>query len=167
MIAGFLLCRFSCNYIRIVQRMQSYAFQVISKRSRSTFFFLRDRTGTGPCPEKQQGAVYIYRDINLSPIPARCDGIFGLQLSELGYELRNGFCVNSHIFMRQWRGLRVYQFMSLRKGMATIMTMKRNSKQPNCQIFVVKSLCSLGWKQLTNKEATVKATPTPTTPAHP
>lgn len=29
------------------------------------------------------------------------------------------------------------------------------------------SLCSLGWKQLTNKEATVKATPTPTTPAHP
>ena len=29
------------------------------QRSRSTIFFLRDRTGTGPCPEEQQGAAYI------------------------------------------------------------------------------------------------------------
>ena len=70
----------------------------------------------------------IYQDINLSPVPAWCDGVFGLQFLELGYELRNGFCVNSHIFMRQWRGLRVCQFMSLRIGMATIMTMKRHGK---------------------------------------
>ena len=44
---------------------------------------------------------------------------------------------------------------------------KDHSKNYFSQNIEHSSLCSLGWKQLTNKEATVKATPTPTTPAHP
>ena len=39
--------------------MQRYTFHVISRETEAQFFFLRDRTGTGPCPEKQQGAAYI------------------------------------------------------------------------------------------------------------
>ena len=49
--------------------MQRYTFHVISKRSRSTFFFLRDRTGQVRVP-KSNKVQYIYQDINLSPVPA-------------------------------------------------------------------------------------------------
>ena len=56
--------------------MQRYTFHVISKRSRSTFFFLRDRTEDRSVTRRATRCS-IYRDINLSPVPARCDGVFG------------------------------------------------------------------------------------------
>lgn len=41
--------------------------------------FLRDRTGIGDRSVSRRATMCsVYRDINLSPVPARCDGVFGL-----------------------------------------------------------------------------------------
>ena len=83
----------------------------IQEKQKHNLFF-EGQDGDGPVTRRATRCS-VYRDINLSPVPAWCDGVFGLWFLELGYELRNGFCVNSHIFMRQWRGLRglsVYEF---------------------------------------------------------
>ena len=39
--------------------------------------FLRDRTGDRSVSRKATRCS-VYRDISLSPVPARCDGVFGL-----------------------------------------------------------------------------------------
>ena len=39
--------------------------------------FFEGQDGSGPCPEKQQGAAYI-GTLTYPPVPARCDGVFRL-----------------------------------------------------------------------------------------
>ena len=40
-------------------------------------------------------------------------GVFGRELAELGDNLSERFCINSHNIMRRWRGLWVYEFIRL------------------------------------------------------
>ena len=59
--------------------MQRYTFHVISREAEAQSFFLRDRTDTGDRSVTRKATkCSIYRDISLSPVPARCDGVFGL-----------------------------------------------------------------------------------------
>ena len=57
--------------------MQRYTFHVISREAEAQSFFEGRGQGTGPCPEEQQGAAYI-GTLAYPPVPARCDGVFGL-----------------------------------------------------------------------------------------
>lgn len=57
--------------------MQRYTFHVISKRSRSTIFFFEGQDGDRTV-SRRAIRCSVYRDINLSPVPAWCDGVFGL-----------------------------------------------------------------------------------------
>ena len=57
--------------------MQRYTFHVISREAEAHSFFLRDRIGDRSVSRKATRCS-VYRDISLSPVPARCDGVFGL-----------------------------------------------------------------------------------------
>ena len=57
--------------------MQRYTFHVISREAEAQSFFFEGQDGDRSVSRKAIRCS-VYRDISLSPVPARCDGVFGL-----------------------------------------------------------------------------------------
>lgn len=106
--------------------MQRYTFHVISREAEAQSFF-EGQDWDGPVTRRATRCS-IYRDINLSPVPAGVMVSLACSFRNSAMSCETDFVSIAISLCASGAVCGVYQFMSLRKGMATIMTMKRHGK---------------------------------------